>query len=230
MGSGSISLFCSKCFSPFPHGTCTLSVSKEYLALPDGPGEFGQDSSCPDLLRIPLCLTRLRVRGCHPLRRRFPTPSASRALAILAVLLPRRCRNNGGLGCSPFARRYSGNRESRLFSSPAGTKMFQFPAFACLAACRAFNAAGSPIRTPADQRSFAPTRGFSQLVASFIASWSLGIHHTPFIICSIRDFLIPKINIISVLLDFILPSFQHVKELISCHHWRVTWRIRESNP
>ena len=78
--------------------------------------------------------------------------------------------------------------ESRLFSSPAGTKMFQFPAFACLAACRAFNAAGSPIRTPADQRSFAPTRGFSQLVASFIASWSLGIHHTPFIICSIRDF------------------------------------------
>ena len=109
MGSGSISLFCSKCFSPFPHGTCTLSVSKEYLALPDGPGEFGQDSSCPDLLRIPLCLTRLRVRGCHPLRRRFPTPSASRALAIIAVLLPRRCRNNGGLGCSPFARRYSGN-------------------------------------------------------------------------------------------------------------------------
>ena len=174
MGSGSISLFCSKCFSPFPHGTCTLSVSKEYLALPDGPGEFGQDSSCPDLLRIPLCLTRLRVRGCHPLRRRFPTPSASRALAILAVLLPRRCRNNGGLGCSP-----------------AGTKMFQFPAFACLAACRAFNAAGFPIRTPADQWSFAPTRGFSQLVASFIASWSLGIHHTPFVICSIRDFLIP---------------------------------------
>ena len=81
--------------------------------------------------------------------------------------------------------------ESRLFSSPAGTKMFQFPAFACLAACRAFNAAGFPIRTPADQRSFAPTRGFSQLVASFIASWSLGIHHTPLFICSIRDFLIP---------------------------------------
>ena len=24
-------------FSPFPHGTCSLSVSKEYLALEDGP-------------------------------------------------------------------------------------------------------------------------------------------------------------------------------------------------
>ena len=32
----------------------TLSVSREYLALPDGPGWFTQDSSCPALLRIPL--------------------------------------------------------------------------------------------------------------------------------------------------------------------------------
>ena len=33
-----------------------------------------------------------------------------------------------GLGCSPFARHYWGNHY--LFSLPAGTKMFQFPAFA----------------------------------------------------------------------------------------------------
>ena len=38
--------------------------------------------------------------------------------------------------------------------------MFQFPAFA-------------------GQRSFAPHRGFSQLITSFIASESLGIHHVP---------------------------------------------------
>ena len=38
MVSGSLSLFSSKCFSPFPHGTGSLSVSWEYLALPDGPG------------------------------------------------------------------------------------------------------------------------------------------------------------------------------------------------
>ena len=54
MVSGSISLFYSKYFSPFPHGTGSLSVSQEYLALPDGPGWFRQDYSCPALLRIPL--------------------------------------------------------------------------------------------------------------------------------------------------------------------------------
>ena len=35
--SGSISLPSPGFFSPFPHGTCSLSVSKEYLALEDGP-------------------------------------------------------------------------------------------------------------------------------------------------------------------------------------------------
>ena len=35
-----------------------------------------------------------------------------------------------GLGCSPFARHYWGNHY--LFSLPAGTKMFQFPALALL--------------------------------------------------------------------------------------------------
>ena len=36
--SGSFSLPCSGFFSPFPHGTGSLSVSEEYLALPDGSG------------------------------------------------------------------------------------------------------------------------------------------------------------------------------------------------
>src|SRR3954469_12655150 len=35
--SGSISLPLSGCFSPFPHGTCTLSVIEEYLGLEGGP-------------------------------------------------------------------------------------------------------------------------------------------------------------------------------------------------
>ena len=52
MVSGSISLRYSRFFSPFPHGTGSLSVSQEYLALPDGPGKFSQGSTCPDLLRI----------------------------------------------------------------------------------------------------------------------------------------------------------------------------------
>ena len=66
-GSGTISLPCQGCFSPFPHGTSTLSVSREYLALPDGPGRFTQDYSCPALLRIPLGHALLRIRGYHPL-------------------------------------------------------------------------------------------------------------------------------------------------------------------
>ncbi len=35
--SGSISLPSSGFFSPFPHGTCALSVGREYLALEGGP-------------------------------------------------------------------------------------------------------------------------------------------------------------------------------------------------
>ena len=72
MVSGTISLPSSGCFSPFPHGTRSLSVSREYLALPDGPGRFAQDYSCPALLRIPLGSLSLHVRGFHPLWPAFP--------------------------------------------------------------------------------------------------------------------------------------------------------------
>src|SRR5690606_2803546 len=40
-------------FSPFPHGTRPLSVTREYLGLPDGPGRFTRDSSGPVLLGTP---------------------------------------------------------------------------------------------------------------------------------------------------------------------------------
>ena len=66
MVSGSISLLCSRFFSPFPHGTGSLSVSQEYLALPDGPGRFTQDFSCPALLRILLGLTIDSYTGLSP--------------------------------------------------------------------------------------------------------------------------------------------------------------------
>ena len=130
MVSGTLSLFCPKCFSPFPHGTGSLSVSGEYLALPDGPGGFTQDSSCPALLRMPLCFGWLRVRGSHPLRPAFPDGSAHHRLATsrsynpqAAVTawvwaIPRSLATTGGI--------------IELFSFPAGTKMFQFPALASL--------------------------------------------------------------------------------------------------
>ena len=40
-------------FSPFPHGTASLSVAFAYLALEGGPPRFQQDSSCPAVLRYP---------------------------------------------------------------------------------------------------------------------------------------------------------------------------------
>src|SRR6056297_3272226 len=48
--SGTVSLPSSGCFSPFPHGTGSLSVSKEYLAFEGGPPIFRQDFTCPVLL------------------------------------------------------------------------------------------------------------------------------------------------------------------------------------
>ena len=66
MVSGSISLRYSRYFSPFPHGTSSLSVSQKYLALPDGPGRFTQGFPCPVLLRIPLSITVFTCTGLSP--------------------------------------------------------------------------------------------------------------------------------------------------------------------
>ena len=49
--SGTISLPSSGCFSPFPHGTGSLSVMHEYLGLEGGPPTFRQDFTCPALLK-----------------------------------------------------------------------------------------------------------------------------------------------------------------------------------
>ena len=49
--SGSLSLPLSGCFSPFPHGTGSLSVMHEYLGLEGGPPTFRQDFTCPALLK-----------------------------------------------------------------------------------------------------------------------------------------------------------------------------------
>ena len=73
--SGSISLPCSGFFSPFPHGTGSLSVSQEYLALPDGAGKFPQGVSDLAVLRIPLSAYLLPVRSSHALWPGFPPRS-----------------------------------------------------------------------------------------------------------------------------------------------------------
>ena len=49
--SGSLSLPALGCFSPFPHGTRSLSVTRESLALEGGPPGFTPDYSGRALLR-----------------------------------------------------------------------------------------------------------------------------------------------------------------------------------
>ena len=62
--SGSISLPSRGFFSPFPHGTGSLSVGNEYLALEDGPPMFRQDYTCPVLLKF--ILQALSCTGLSP--------------------------------------------------------------------------------------------------------------------------------------------------------------------
>ena len=81
--SGSISLPSQGYFSPFPHGTGSLSVSGEYLALEDGPPS-SKDSS-DRVSRVPSYSIspeiRFRVRGCHPVSRNFPETSTNESKA-----------------------------------------------------------------------------------------------------------------------------------------------------
>ena len=130
--SGSISLPCPGCFSPFPHGTCSLSVSQEYLALADGAAGFRQDSSGPALLRVPLGPNRTSgtrlSRATAGLSRPFPCNVS----VHVAALQPRGRRNGRGLGSSAFAHHYSRNhycslllRVLRCFSSPRSPRILR---------------------------------------------------------------------------------------------------------
>src|SRR5690554_135829 len=119
MVSGSISLLCSRFFSPFPHGTSSLSVSGEYLALADGPAGFTQDFTCPALLRILIDFANDSRTGLSPstmqLSRCFRFIGFLPPLSPTTPILPKQHR----FGLLPF--RSPLLRESLLFSSPTGT-------------------------------------------------------------------------------------------------------------
>ena len=60
-------------FSPFPHGTSPLSVTREYSGLSGGPDRFTPDFTGPVLLGFPLQQSQsFRVRDSHPLRQAVP--------------------------------------------------------------------------------------------------------------------------------------------------------------
>ena len=126
--SGSFSLPYSGFFSPFPHGTSSLSVSQEYLALPDGSGGFRQDSTCPALLRILLSFTNYFVYGTITLYGRpFQTFSTIIVIKCCSPTTPYMPKHTW-FGLFPL--RSPLLRKSLLFSLPTPTQMFQFSAFA----------------------------------------------------------------------------------------------------
>ena len=120
---------------------------------------------------------RFRVRDSHPLRCAFPGHLPYRVFGFLAALQPRSRLNVTGLGSSPFAHHYLGNhcyflflRLLRCFSSAGSPPIRDSPC-----------GLGCPIRKSADDGLFAPPRGLSQLITSFVASESQGILHTPLV-------------------------------------------------
>ena len=174
--SGTVSLPSSGCFSPFPHGTGSLSVSKEYLAFEGGPPIFRQDFTCPALLDT-------------------SDQASHTGLSPALARLPKRFWSLSRLGWSPFARHYWGSLI--LMSFPPGTEMFQFPGFAScdlwiqsqdtwsapsLIAVQTTTKpqVGCPIRRSLDQSLFPAPQCLSQGITSFIASCCQGIHQTPF--------------------------------------------------
>ena len=130
--SGTISLPSQGFFSPFPHGTGSLSVRRLYLALRDGPRRFPQGSTCPAVLR---CLLRVRSAFAYaPITlygASFQRASASRRIGnstVAGPTTPDSPEGQPGLGYVRF--RSPLLSESLLFSFPLGTEMVHFPRFA----------------------------------------------------------------------------------------------------
>ena len=124
----------SGCFSPFPHGTGSLSVAGECSALEGGPPGFGPGSSCPALLgKEGARPGGLRLRGSHPVPPAFPgrsaaTPVSHRTPGLEPRLAsprntrapaPPGCDGRVGLGVARFRSPLLAG--SRLISLPPGT-------------------------------------------------------------------------------------------------------------
>jgi hypothetical protein len=158
--------------------------------LPDGPGGFPRDFSCPAVLRyLPSEPESFSSTGLSP-----SAVPLSRGLRLTIRLMTRRpCGPAGpttpesmlpGLGCSAFARRYWRNHCCFLFLQV----LRWFTSLSCLPApmdsaqdAPVLPEAGFPIRKSPGQSLFAAHRGLSQLTASFVDCWRQGIHRTPLV-------------------------------------------------
>ena len=120
-------------FSPFPRGTCSLSVTREYLALRDGPRRFRQNYTCSVVLRILLRVYYISFTGLSP----SIVPLSIGFNYKIDFLLPYRSPTTPSpktwFGLFPF--RSPLLRESIFLSFPPVTKMFQFTGLLSLSLC-----------------------------------------------------------------------------------------------
>ena len=111
----------SGCFSPFPHGTRSLSVAGECSALEGGPPGFGPGSSCPALLgKESARSSELRLRGSHPVPPAFPGRSADDPVSHLARALGTR----QSPPATPQVQRPQPVTEPAVWASPAFARRY----------------------------------------------------------------------------------------------------------
>jgi hypothetical protein len=176
--SGSLSLPAQGCFSPVPHGTRPLSVTRESLALEGGPPRFTPGLSYRALLRNSTTTgPSSSSTGLSPSM--APRSRGLRLTSPVAPVGPTTPTPRGGrFRLYPF--RSPLLRASQLISLPPGTEMFQFPGFALAEASdRACALPGCPIRPSRDQCVCAAPPSLSQLTTAFVASVCPGIPHMP---------------------------------------------------
>ena len=133
MVSGTISLPCSGFFSPFLHSTRSLSVSREYLALPDGPGRLRRIPRVPRYSGYRYAAFRFTYWTITVYGHIFQSVLFTICIQCRGPTTPLTPCDVNGLGCSPFARHYWGNH-SFIFSSSQVLRCF-VPALALTLKC-----------------------------------------------------------------------------------------------
>ena len=114
--SGSISLPSPGFFSPFPHGTSSLSVIKEYLGLADGPAGFAPDACVLCYSGAHSTKLGFRLRVFHPLWMYLPVLSANFVYIFIVCPTTPTKITSCGLASFDFARRYFQNHSLIFFS------------------------------------------------------------------------------------------------------------------
>ena len=165
-----------------------LSVIRKYLALPGGPGRFTRNSTSSVLLGHTHTAeaSMFRLRDSHPLRSCFPPGSTTPTLVTDRPCWTRPCTPHNTLTAKPARLTLQRFRliqfrspllpESLLFSLPAGTEMFHFPAFPPHALyiqtrVTTLTSGGvSPFGDPRINACLSAPRGLSQISTSFIGS------------------------------------------------------------